>query len=374
MKQAIRSGDLESTLRWIVTGYRVFAAVWLSILGLVVLGSSTTNVERPAVVAATIGLVVAWAATATVIRLSRPALLAVWWFVVIDLAISAWTVVAGTVADTIQFAGGYPLSGAFAAIYAFGVAGGVVGAAVLTGAGLIPVISRSQSFSQEVANALAFLFSVAAAVGVAAVLRTSDRKRVEAEAALEVERTERIRAEEHAEVAAHLHDSVLQTLALIERDTSATPDIRGLARHQERELRSWLYPNANRDGGFRESLVAMCSEVEDLGGVKVEVVVVGDSVAPLDPILRAAREATLNAAKHAGVEIISVYGEANDDQVLVFVKDRGAGFDTETVPTSRHGIRDSIVGRMERHGGSADIISTPSSGTEIQLRLPLGEA
>jgi signal transduction histidine kinase len=374
MKQAIRSGDLESTLRWIVTGYRVFAAIWLSILGLVVLGSSTTDVDRPAVVAATIGLVVLWAATATAARVVNPELLSKWWFVGVDLAISAWTVVAGTVAGTIQFAGGYPLSGAFAGIYAFGVAGGIVGAAVLTSAGLIPVVSRAQSFSQEVANALAFLFSVAAAVGVAAVLRTSDRRRVAAEAALEIERTERIRAEEHAEVAAHLHDSVLQTLALIERDTSATPDIRGMARHQERELRSWLFPTASRGGGFRESLVAMCSAVEDLGGVKVEVVVVGDSTAEVDPILRAGREAALNASKHAGVDSISVYGEAGEEEVLVFIKDRGAGFDPVTVAASRHGIQDSIVGRMERHGGTVEIISSPGSGTEVRLRLPLGAA
>ncbi|MCP4964208.1 MAG: histidine kinase [bacterium] len=374
MNQAIRSGDLESTLRWIVTGYRVFAAIWLSILGLVVLGSSTTEVDRPAVVAATIGLVVLWAAAATAIRVARPEILSTWWFVGIDLAISAWTVVAGTVAGTIQFAGGYPLSGALAAIYAFGVGGGVVGAVVLTAAGLIPVVSRAQSFSQEVANALAFLFSVAAAVGVAAVLRASDRRRVEAEAALEVERTERIRAEEHAEVAAHLHDSVLQTLALIERDANATPDIRGLARHQERELRSWLFPTTNGDGGFREALVAMCSDVEDLGGVKVEAVVVGDTAGSVDPILRAAREATLNACKHAGVELVSVYGEASEEEVLVFVKDRGIGFDPTAVAASRHGIRDSIVGRMERHGGTVEIVSSPGAGTEIRLRLPLGAA
>lgn len=372
MKQAIRSGDLESTLRWIVAGYRAFSAIWLSILGLVVLGSSTTDVARPAVVAATIGVVFVWAASATAIRVAKPLLLTKWWFVAIDLALGAWTVVAGTVAGTIQFAGGYPLAGAFSAIYAFGVAGGIIGAAVLTTAGLVPVLNRSEPFSQEVANALAFLFSVAAATGAAAALRTSDRQRVEAEAALEIERTERIRAEEHAEVAAHLHDSVLQTLALIERDTGATPDIRGLARHQERELRSWLFPNATPGGGFRESLVAMCSEIEDLGRVQVEVVVVGNTAEPLDPIVRAAREATLNASKHANVDLISVYGEVNDEEAFVFIKDRGTGFDPTAVSDSRHGIQQSIVGRMERHAGSAEIISTPGAGTEVRLRLPLG--
>ena len=118
----------------------------------------------------------------------------------------------------------------------------------------------------------------------------------------------------------------------------------------------------------------MCSEVEDLGGVKVEVVVVGDSTAVVDPILRAAREAILNASKHAGVDLISVYGEAGDADVSVFIKDRGAGFDPATVAASRHGIQESIVGRMERHGGTVEIISSPGSGTEVRLRLPLGTA
>lgn len=179
-------------------------------------------------------------------------------------------------------------------------------------------------------------------------------------------------------MAAHLHDSVLQTLALIQRDSAATPDIRGLARHQERELRAWLFPeqggNAGAAGGFKEALVAVCSEIEDLGDAQVETVVVGDSTAAVEPIVRAAREAILNASKHAGVDTIAVYGEANTDEVLVFVKDRGVGFDPATVPESRQGIRESIVSRMERHGGSAEIVSEPGAGTEVRLRLPVGES
>jgi signal transduction histidine kinase len=375
MATAQRSNELESTLLWITTGYRVFAALWLSILGGVVLASTTTEVESPALVVVTIVAVLLWSALATAVRVRRPRLLSTWWFVGIDLAIGAWTVVAGTIAGTIQFAGGYPLAGAFGAIYAFGSAGGVIGAATLTAAGLIPVLSREgQAFSQDVANAIAFLFSVGAAAGVAAALRNSDHRRAAAEAALALERTERARVEERAEFAAHLHDSVLQTLALIQRDPAATPDIRGLARHQERELRAWLFPDSDATGssagGFREDLVAACSEIEDTGSLQIELVVVGNTAAPVDPIVRAAREAILNARKHAGVESISVYGEATDAEVLIFVKDRGAGFDPDTVDVSRHGVRDSIVGRMERHGGSAEIISTPGSGTEVRLRLP----
>ena len=378
MDQSRWSDDLESTLLWITTGYRLFSAVWLSILGIVVVASESTAVERPEVVTLTVVGVVGWAVLATGARIRTPSLARSWGFVAVDLAIGAWTVMAGTVAGTIQFAGGYPLAGAFAAIYAFSTTGGIVGAAVLTAAGLVPLLGQGQGLSQEVANAIAFLFSVGAATGVAATLRASDRRRVEAEAALAKERAERVRAEEHAEVAAHLHDSVLQTLALIQRDSKATPDIKGLARHQERELRGWLFPDqttsAQSPGGFREALLAACAEAEDVGSTKVEVVVVGDTGAPTETIVSAASEAVRNAQTHSGAELISVYGEVGGKEVLVFVKDRGLGFDPAAVDPSRHGVRESIVGRMDRSGGSAEIISSPGAGTEIRLRLPIEES
>jgi signal transduction histidine kinase len=176
-------------------------------------------------------------------------------------------------------------------------------------------------------------------------------------------------------VAANLHDSVLQTLALIQRDSGATPDIKGLARHQERELRGWLFPDqaaaANSPGGFREALLAACAEAEGAGATKIEVVVVGDTSAPTGSLIKAASEAIRNAQTHSGAELVSVYGEAGNDEVAVFVKDRGVGFDPTTVDPSRHGVRESIVGRMDRSGGSAEIVSSPGTGTEVRLRLPI---
>ncbi|MDJ0664780.1 MAG: hypothetical protein QNJ75_09480 [Acidimicrobiia bacterium] len=373
-----RPAPLESTLLWIVTGYRMFAALWLTILGTVAIVSEGTTVDRPGVVLATMALVLLWAGLTTILRVVRPGIAAMWWFVTLDLVISCWSVLAGEAAGTIQFAGGYPLAGAFAAIYAFGWGGAVVSAIVLTITGLTRVVGGDQSISQDVANSIAYLFSVGATGGVAATLRSFERRRIATEAALQQERTDRIRAEEHAEMAAHLHDSVLQTLALIQRDPGSTPDIRGLARHQERELRAWLFPeggeNGPTPGGFREALVAVCSEIEDIGTAKVETVVVGDTGANTAPIVSAAREALRNASTHSEAEIISVYGEVAEREVLVFVKDRGVGFDVAAVPESRQGVRESIVHRMERHGGSAEVISQPGKGTEVRLRLPIGEA
>jgi signal transduction histidine kinase len=193
---------------------------------------------------------------------------------------------------------------------------------------------------------------------------------------LSEERRERIRSEERAEVAAHLHDSVLQTLALIQRNADRPRQLALLARRQERELRSWLYGDrlamANGHNGTLAAAVdAMVAEVEELHGIEVEVVTVGECAvdARVESLLQAAREAAVNAAKHAGVETVSLYVEAEPDRLSAFVRDRGRGFDTALVSEDRRGIAESIRQRMARNGGSAVITSMPGEGTEVALEL-----
>jgi len=186
------------------------------------------------------------------------------------------------------------------------------------------------------------------------------------------ERRERIRSEERAEVAAHLHDSVLQTLAMIQKAPSSQ-EMASLARGQERELRSWLYGRTrNGSDTLSAALDAMASRVEGMHKVAVDTVVVGD--APLDDGLRAlvdaAGEAMNNAAMHSGAKTISVYAEVGDDSIGAYVRDEGSGFDSSTVPPGRRGIAESIVGRMERNGGSATVQSAPAEGTEVHLVMP----
>ncbi|MDQ3978411.1 MAG: PspC domain-containing protein [Actinomycetota bacterium] len=189
------------------------------------------------------------------------------------------------------------------------------------------------------------------------------------------ERRERIRSEERAEMAAHLHDSVLQTLALIQRSAEDPRAVVAMARRQERELRGWLYGNREKAADGAETLAGelgrVGEEVEELHGVPVEVVTVGD--APVDEagrvILAAAREAMVNAAKWSGAPTISVYAEVRDGEATVFVRDWGKGFDLETVGPDHHGIRESIVARMQRHGGTAHVRTSPGEGTEVQLRM-----
>ena len=187
------------------------------------------------------------------------------------------------------------------------------------------------------------------------------------------ERRERIREHERAELAAHVHDSVLQTLTLIQAQAADPDAVRRLARGQERELRSWLYTTpASNDGQemLSTALRAAAAEVEDTHGIAIDVVVVGD--APMDEALTAtvaaAREGMVNAAKSSGTPSISLFAEVSNKKVEVFVRDRGRGFDLDEVPEDRRGIRDSIVGRMARHGGRGSVRSGPT-GTEVALSL-----
>jgi signal transduction histidine kinase/phage shock protein PspC (stress-responsive transcriptional regulator) len=184
------------------------------------------------------------------------------------------------------------------------------------------------------------------------------------------ERAERIRSQERAEVAAHLHDSVLQTLALMQKRAADPREVASLARRQERELRAWLNGTSGRPADtVARALEAVAADVETAHGVPIEVVAVGD--APLDPrteaLVAAAREALVNAAKFAGGAPISVYAEVADGRVQAFVRDRGPGFDPAAVPPDRRGLRESVVGRMERHGGRAIVHAAPGAGTEVEL-------
>jgi signal transduction histidine kinase len=187
------------------------------------------------------------------------------------------------------------------------------------------------------------------------------------------ERAQRIRSQERAEMAAHLHDSVLQTLAMVQRSAGDPNEVAAIARRQERELRAWLAgrPAPGQAARLAAALEAAAADVEERYGVPVEVVVVGDR--DLDgnheAIVAAAREAMTNAAKFGGGSTVDVYAESGAGRTQVFVRDRGPGFDPAAVPGDRRGVRDSIVGRMQRHGGRARVANAPGGGTEVELVL-----
>ena len=192
---------------------------------------------------------------------------------------------------------------------------------------------------------------------------------------LNTERRARIRSEEKADMAAHLHDSVLQTLALIQRSDDPKRMVT-LARSQERELRSWLFDERAADTQtLRGGLADAANRVEEAHDVPVSVVVVGESSLPGDrqaAIIGAATEAMMNAAKHSGADRVSVFAEASESQVDVFVTDQGKGFDVDAVDDDRKGVAESIKGRMHRHGGAAKIDSETGVGTEVHLTISGG--
>jgi signal transduction histidine kinase len=192
---------------------------------------------------------------------------------------------------------------------------------------------------------------------------------------LVAERRERIRSDERAEVAAHLHDSVLQTLALVQRRADDPREVVRLARMQERELRNWLLSGDNGDdtsgGSLGVALDALAADAETEHGVPVEVVRVRDCpAAGMQPLLLAAREAIVNAVRHSGAASVSVYLEVEPQRVSIFVRDRGHGFDPDEVAEDRRGISGSIVDRLARAGGSGEVRTTRGEGTEVEMSLP----
>ncbi|GLY00919.1 MULTISPECIES: ATP-binding protein [Actinoplanes] len=246
------------------------------------------------------------------------------------------------------------------------VGGGILVAVGIIG--LVAVYAPGDSLS-AVLNGVIFAFVGLLGVGVVVAplaWRTFGQLRAEREG--------RIREQERAELAAMIHDQVLHTLALIQRNSADIKEVQRLARGQERSLRNWLYkPAASPSERFAAALEQAAAEVEDTYAISVETVVVGDTQCDerVAALVAAGREALVNAARHAGVQTVSLYAEVEQDELSVFVRDRGAGFDLGGVADSRHGVRGSIIGRMQRHGGRAEIRSAPGDGTEVRLMLPV---
>ncbi|HMS35778.1 MAG TPA: PspC domain-containing protein [Arachnia sp.] len=241
----------------------------------------------------------------------------------------------------------------------------LVGGLVLVGLGVSWILATQIGLTQLPGVLGASGVLLAGVVVVAAPWLYQQRARVrQADAA-------RLPEAARADMAAHLHDSVLQTLALIQRQADDPAAVAQLARKQERELRTWLYGETARAASLRSALREIVVDVEGRFPVDVELVCVGDADVDhrVEALVRAVGEAVTNAAKHSGAPRIDVYAEAEDGHVEVFVRDRGTGFDPDVVPPGRMGVRESIMARMERHGGTASIRSEPGHGTEVRVEI-----
>jgi signal transduction histidine kinase len=357
---------VDATLRVIIVGFRVVAAVWITVLGIFAVVSRGSSAG---IVAAAVA--VAWLWTGLTVIVARMGKLDHLGWLIADLAVAGLIVIADSLDGEGVFIGGFPTTSVLLWGYAYGIPGGLGSAALLSGA---IVATGDYDFAGAISNIVLYLAVGGVAAWAFQVLRANEQRRLEAEAALAEERATRIRVEERAEMAAHLHDSVLQTLALIQKAPEVT-EVHNLARGQERELRSWLLGANDPEATLGGALEQVCSEAESRFGIRVELVTAGDRRLDdrLLALVAATGEAVTNAAKHAGVDEVAVFADAGNDPVVVFIRDRGAGFDPEAVATDRRGLAESVVGRMTRNGGEAQVISAPGQGTEVRLSMPVSD-
>ena len=353
----------------VVIGYRVVGVVWLWLLIAVALrepGARWTLIIGAGLLATV------WTALTVSAAARAPVILRAPWFLALDIAATAVLIVlSATASPSRGFFGGYPFSTVLVAGFGAGYPGAFAAAFILS------IVSLAQLGASEAINSsLVYLAGAGVTVWAFDVLRRNEVQRRALEQRLAAEEAERVRSQERADTAAALHDSVLQTLALIQRRSDDPAAVASLARRQERDLRDWLVQRGTVGGQAHRTLAAAlkdaAAEIEQDYPITVNVVTVGD--VELDEaraaLVAAAREAIVNVAKHAGVDSAAVYAEVDESAVRVFVRDRGAGFDPAAVPADRRGISESIVGRVHRHGGEATVAASPGGGTEVQLTLP----
>ena len=415
MMETVNSG-VDAALGRVAVVLRLIGAVWIVLLVATTwaAGQLMAPVASWAVTAFAVGwAVLAWR-TGLIERGSAAGSFAAW----VDVAVTVVVILGpGFFGETTGFAGGYPFASLVVALAVAGRTGVGVAAAVLSAATLLNLFSvGTPSMPSATSNVLFYGLGASALWLGVQVLRGQEARTRRAESELAV-------ARERATTATHLHDSVLQTLALVQRRADDAGAVRSLARRQERELREWLFPtdpavssgpgssgpgsaaprsarsgpaSSGDDDGhdpvaggggepaarLGSTLEAHAEDMEERYGVTVRVVSVGGAadlpVPPADEgigaLARAAREAMANAAVHAGVDTVDVFAEQDAGTVAVWVRDRGIGFDPDDLPTDRHGVTGSIRGRMQRAGGSATITSGPSRGTEVALRIAVEQA
>lgn len=365
---------IDPTLRGIALLFRVLGLVWMILLvvfGLTASPEANGHIGRPGVALGALALAVGWTGISFWAArgdrwIRTPS------FCVVDWLVAALVGAASLSADTAElFHGGYPMSWPVVAAYSGGLRWALPGAIAL---GIEQFVVRLELGRGVSGSAFAIVFPFIALVAGWGFdkLREHSHLRSEAEARLGEALSERARLEERAELANRLHDSVLQTLHAIRVEAGDPDQVRYLARQQERELRRTIeqFLSPHRES-FRVALLGARDDVEDMHGVVIDAVVRDDL--PLDTSLNsaieAAREAMLNSARHSGADSIDVYSEASDGVVTLIVRDRGEGFDPEAALHGGHGLAKSIIGRVEKVGGTVAVVSSPGQGTEVTIRV-----
>jgi signal transduction histidine kinase len=371
MTIGLKSTPIHGTLRRVVVWFRVLAFAWM---GALVTATLLTD-EQASTGWVVTALGVALATTLGTILMARTDRLDSWWWVVVDGAATAFIVMAPGLAHSSNlFFGGMGLSWILIVVWAYpSVLHGAVAVATLVAAQLVgsALGVRSIDATDLVGDVAVWIVSGVVYGWALWALRVTDVGRQEAEARLAEERRQRSVVDARAAIAADIHDSVLQSLGMIQ-SRATNPEVARIAADQDRSLRRYLSRiSAEYLDGLEAQLRRAAWDVEDRYGVEVEVVVVRDRPREdaIDDLVAAAREAIVNAARHSGASEISVYAEVGPEAVTVFVKDEGVGFDP-AAPARHHGIERSIVDRMRRNGGTARVSSAPGQGTEVELTAP----
>lgn len=367
-------GEFEIVLRRLAMGARLLGLVWWAALSvLVVVENRSGGLERPLIPVAAVVTAGVWAAVTSAAFARSPMTMTSAPVVAGDAVLALTAVLGPTFAyggqPEVLFYGGFPfivvLICSIRSTRAGWAAAILLGAATLVGEST--ATNGEPSFAFPVSQVLVYLAGAFIFTWAMRVLRRSDAEIRAAQAAL-------ARAEERAEISGHLHDSVLQSLALIQRAADRPEEVVSFARRQERELRAYLHGNpGGADEGLTAAIRRIAADVEEHYRVPIEVVAVGD--APWGPrveaVVAAGREAMVNAAKHAASATVSVFVEGAEGSARVYVRDRGVGFDPDTVDGDRMGIRGSIRARLQRAGGSAELRTGNGTGTEWKLEVPL---
>lgn len=356
--------DVRLTLRRIAAGARLVGLAWMLVLVLVAIARDP--LPYPAFAWVLAGAAVIWGLATSIDQLrghdADPL-----WITAGDTLLASFALLAPVAAGSTDFFyGGFP----GIAVATAAVRGRRWGWAV---AGVLSAVTLAQFEVADLGDVLSRLSQLVTYLMLAGIVGWAVHVIYETDAARRLAEDAEARAEEKSRVAAHLHDSVLQTLALIQRESLDPTRVIGLARRQERELRDWLFGIAGvESAGLADAIRQVAAEIEESYRVNVEVVAVGEaSLHPAaEALVGAGREAMINAAKHSGDETISVYVEADDSLLRLFVRDRGVGFDPEEVAIDRRGLNDSITRRVAQVGGTSEIRSTPGVGTEVRLEVP----
>ncbi len=372
--------DFESVLRRVAQGARLLGFGWWALLGLFTLLDRSAG--APQWVMVSVGLAVTWGIGTSVVYRTDPTLATSRLLVGGDLALAVFALTLGTALSAgteptatalaqveNTYYGGMPiLTVVVAAIRSRRAAWiSAITLAVVTGGDLTLDAVGNRTVLGPMSQIIVYVAGAFIATWAIGVLRRADLRMRSTTEAL-------ARSTERTQIFEHLHDSVLQTLALIQKASDRPAEVTSLARRQERELREWLYGSEHRDqGGLADLIRRSSSDVEDRYGVPVEVVVVGDLPAGprVEALAGAVREALVNSAKHSGAPEIAVYVGVETDRVVAYVRDRGSGFDPKSIGADRRGISDSIRGRMQRVGGSASVRTGLERGTEWSLEAPL---